>query len=494
MKKRKGISLIVLIITIIVVIILAAAVILTLSKNNPIESAKEARFKEDVRTFQDELSLAISKQYTNVSGQRDEKITTSNFDEIKEYIPSFNNKYRSKFVIENDEFKYTSKATQNEIKWLNSLNISKTLLVIPNEYQQVEYIESTGIQYIDTEYVFKNTPKIICEFMLMSDMDLDIMGNSGMSDGCFIIDFSGQQLHYRYSSASKQTVNTGIKLYEWNTFEFSDKVKVNDKEILSVLEYNFLNNSQSFLIGKGRSCGYARFKEIKMYDGDELVRDLIPCYFKENLKAGMYDIVNDKFYTDKLGNNFYIPFKKIKLPTEDSELEYIESTGTQYINTGYIFKNKPKIVGEIMLMSALDRDIMGTSSANNGCFIMDFLVSNLYYRYSTPSYKIINTGIKLYEWNTFEFSDKVKVNDKEILSVLEYNFLNNNQSFLIGKGRSYGYARFKEIKMYDGDELVRDLIPYYKKEENKVGMYDKVNNVFYSNQGNQEDFIAGPKI
>ena len=60
-KLRKGISLIVLIITIIVVIILAATVIITLSKNNPIESAKEASFKEDVRAFQNELYLYIGK-------------------------------------------------------------------------------------------------------------------------------------------------------------------------------------------------------------------------------------------------------------------------------------------------------------------------------------------------------------------------------------------------------------------------------------------------
>ena len=52
--KRKGISLIVLIITIIVVIILASIVILTISKNNPIKSAKEAVFKEDVRNFQND--------------------------------------------------------------------------------------------------------------------------------------------------------------------------------------------------------------------------------------------------------------------------------------------------------------------------------------------------------------------------------------------------------------------------------------------------------
>ena len=50
--------------------------------------------------------------------------------------------------------------------------------------------------------------------------------------------------------------------------------------------------------------------------------------------------------------------------------------------------------------------------------------------------------------------------------------------------------RFKEIKMYDGDELVRDLVPYYKKDINKVGMLDKVHNVFYENQGTGE-FLWG---
>ena len=44
-KNKKGISLIVLIITIIVVIILAATVIFALTKNNPVDSAKEATFK-----------------------------------------------------------------------------------------------------------------------------------------------------------------------------------------------------------------------------------------------------------------------------------------------------------------------------------------------------------------------------------------------------------------------------------------------------------------
>ena len=128
--KKTGISLIVLIVTIIVIIILAAVVILTLSKNNPIESSKEAAFKEDVRTFQDELAMYISKDYTAKAGARDEKITATNYEpegdpkSVYTYISSFSKKYEGKFVIKNDELMYSEgKLTDDEQKWSNSLNV-----------------------------------------------------------------------------------------------------------------------------------------------------------------------------------------------------------------------------------------------------------------------------------------------------------------------------------------------------------------------------------
>ena len=105
------------------IIILAAAVILTISKNNPVESAKEATFKEDLRAFKDDLALTISKEYTSKQGQRDEKITTSDYNEIKEKIPSFTEKYKDKFKILNDELVFTGN-DDNEIKWCEELNIS----------------------------------------------------------------------------------------------------------------------------------------------------------------------------------------------------------------------------------------------------------------------------------------------------------------------------------------------------------------------------------
>ena len=69
--KRKGISLIVLVITIVVIIILAAAVILSLGKNNPVESARQAQKAQDFANMQTELEMYISTKYANTLGEFD---------------------------------------------------------------------------------------------------------------------------------------------------------------------------------------------------------------------------------------------------------------------------------------------------------------------------------------------------------------------------------------------------------------------------------------
>ncbi|MCX8074405.1 MAG: hypothetical protein N2749_02320, partial [Clostridia bacterium] len=68
MKQKKGVSLIVLVITIIVVIIIATAVILGLSQNNPIDSAKEATFKSDLKNMEEEITLYTTNKYAQNVG------------------------------------------------------------------------------------------------------------------------------------------------------------------------------------------------------------------------------------------------------------------------------------------------------------------------------------------------------------------------------------------------------------------------------------------
>lgn len=43
---------------------------------------------------------------------------------------------------------------------------------------------------------------------------------------------------------------------------------------------------------------------FKLYNGDNLIRNFIPALRNSDKKTGLYDIVNNKFYTDAGGSNF----------------------------------------------------------------------------------------------------------------------------------------------------------------------------------------------
>ena len=118
MKEKKGISLITLVITIIVIIILAAAVILTLNNNNPIENAKEATFKSDVKTVQSELTMYISKQTADtLGGFKAEELnlsetTTPKIEEILTSIKSSG--LKGKVEVQNGKLIYTGTIEKEE--------------------------------------------------------------------------------------------------------------------------------------------------------------------------------------------------------------------------------------------------------------------------------------------------------------------------------------------------------------------------------------------
>ena len=121
LTHKRGISLIVLIVTIIVIIILAAAVILTITKNNPVSSAKEATFKEDMANIQDELSMYISKKYTDDPLSFEKSSVNLSGDSMVTELPS-TKKYKDKVsVVEGNLVKNNSKVNSEEKKWFNEV-------------------------------------------------------------------------------------------------------------------------------------------------------------------------------------------------------------------------------------------------------------------------------------------------------------------------------------------------------------------------------------
>ena len=122
LTHKRGISLIVLIVTIIVIIILAAAVILTITKNSPVSSAKEATFKEDMANIQDELSMYISKKYTDNPLSFEKSSVNLSGDSMVTELPS-TKKYKDKVsVVEGNLLvNNNSKVNTDEKKWFNEV-------------------------------------------------------------------------------------------------------------------------------------------------------------------------------------------------------------------------------------------------------------------------------------------------------------------------------------------------------------------------------------
>jgi Tfp pilus assembly protein PilE len=157
--KNKGISLITLIITIIVIIVLAGAVLLNFSKNNPIESAKVAKFSSNLEGFASELTLYNSKQLTDTLGEYDPQklqadsnsITYDGVKDTSKNITSIitslkDNSDLSNFQLINGKLTYTGIDASKRMSVAKAgLNVFKVNApVLANGMTAIKYNETTG--------------------------------------------------------------------------------------------------------------------------------------------------------------------------------------------------------------------------------------------------------------------------------------------------------------------------------------------------------------
>lgn len=188
-----------------------------------------------------------------------------------------------------------------------------------------------------------------------------------------------------------------------------------------------------------------------------------------------------------------------RLPSEYQEVEYIESTGTQYIDTG--FKPNQNTRFKIKLYANLTNtnynSPYGENDSNNEFRIgiqSDDVNASWYIRYASQSV-VIYAKIDKYEKviNVDHNKNVVDFNGWQYRLTPETSFQSTKNLYLFMangvSGRNF-YGRIYSSSIYDNDVLVRDFIPCFRKSDNVIGMYDLVNNQFYTNQGTGE-FIKG---
>lgn len=194
---------------------------------------------------------------------------------------------------------------------------------LPSTYRRVEYLESSGLQYIVTDILPSNALGFDCTFYTNSNV------TSGSNYGCI---FGGRyasgdndcQFTTFTNSAYKGTFRFGNTTgYDaWITKETlqsvskrsstfinasGDSITVRNNEWIGGKIkpiYLFLLNNNGTPVQGGLGC---RIYVMQFYDGNALIRNFIPCVRKSDSKPGMYDTVSKTFYTNAGSGEFIVP-------------------------------------------------------------------------------------------------------------------------------------------------------------------------------------------
>ena len=191
----------------------------------------------------------------------------------------------------------------------------------------------------------------------------------------------------------------------------------------------------------------------------------------------------------------------MSLPNGYKRLEYIQSTGTQYIDSGVFVKSENLKIDLTFMYtaSAGDSSLYGAETSGRNWTIVPYGMTSFYVGLSGPALSV-STSINIkYNMIAHANNGALSVSLNGSVSTASYSgtlcktlsiflFANN----INGTARQLVSARFYLLKIYDNGTLVRDFIPC-QTTSGDIGLWDDVNSVFYGNVGTGT-FTAGPVV
>lgn len=179
---------------------------------------------------------------------------------------------------------------------------------LPNEYQEVEYLQSSGVEYIDTLLKGNQDTEfdIIAQYVGASTSSLaGLFGTrtSAQNKAVIVAGYAGQVIT-GFGNAETQVV------FNFNEHYFKlvdDNYYYDGTLVKSFNPSTFETDSTMILFGRrnGSSMSLSAWKVKKLYINNgtnELY--FVPCYRKSDYVAGMYDIINGAFYTNQGTGDF----------------------------------------------------------------------------------------------------------------------------------------------------------------------------------------------
>ena len=177
---------------------------------------------------------------------------------------------------------------------------------IPSRYQEVEYIESTGTQYIDTGVLnLDQDCEISCEYMLTqtpptTDYAPTMFGARGSGVEVFL-SFSGyqQNSYANFGDITQFTLNCYTHETKYKFKINKTNITVNNNIIRTYTAGDFICNINSLKIFCTATESFktsARLYSFTISKNNVFIRNFIPVYDTLTQKYGMWESVQGKFY------------------------------------------------------------------------------------------------------------------------------------------------------------------------------------------------------
>lgn len=175
---------------------------------------------------------------------------------------------------------------------------------LPAEYQEVEYIQSDANAYIDTWYKPTNNTRFVVDYQALATWVAPIWCYNNPTNYWLIINTWGGTYnigaHYwtTYQGTGLWTCNSRIVAdFNWNVLSVDGVVKYT----FTATTFTMNINAWLFWWNRNwtRSNGWPmKLWSVKIYDNWTLVREFVPCYRIADSVIGLYDLVNNQFYTN----------------------------------------------------------------------------------------------------------------------------------------------------------------------------------------------------
>lgn len=404
--------------------------------------------------------------------------------------------------VEDTSIHLTGVNTQKENYITLNGNIMQDTKKLPSTYTEVEYIESTGNCYIDTLYTPNANTKIYCKFAHNENAsDTPIFGARASGNNNQYILWSHPTGYSSNTTVLFNSTSKNLTNYDMNTiieFEYDGTGGKYNSQNWTWTTTTGTPNVNMILFGlrTGTTVDGRKFKgkmwSFKIWESDVLVRDLVPCFRNSDNVIGMYDVVNDVFYTNlgtgtfTKGNNFEV----LPNPEEPREVEFVEGNQKIQVCGKNLLPNDitTQTINDLVVTKYEDGSI-NLNGKTNAVTTIRFDTENLVLgkgTYTISSHKTGSVDTTAFI-NVRYADDSANVGTIALLTANSYTFTLTETSTVYVRIYANSNRTFNNMRIYPMLEKIDEVTDYEPYIGNTYSLYlgesDNVFNIAELKQG-----------